>query len=369
LKKIPKALMAISVLVIFGLICSASAGPDPTSEIKSQIERLQRSVKDRPINDPDLAGVTAELTNGLKGASAALSKAYIYLSLEMVGREFDSYGGARAVVDGKAKIVKGGLPAFETVWDQASLRVTALDQSVKETNWNGVPVAIQALAQSAEGMIQPLLEGSRGFATSTAPKDGLFYLGQAQGEAEFAKFCATLNLSRPGSPFPLRSRLPELQALQEKTNAAFQPPQSINLHSRFIALNSTIKLARELDASRFYAGSLYQYLDAIRHYGMLTTPPLDAAKQAQLKDAIAALHTKLDASKQDDSIAQLFLQRAESQIAHPDGSASSAEEWRDAWVIVHQVLPAYADAQKQAAPLRQASHKTIDIVLVRWPYT
>ena len=75
------------------------------------------------------------------------------------------------------------------------------------------------------------------------------------------------------------SILPELLALQQKANAAFQPPRSIDLHPRFIALNSTIKLARELDASKSYAGALYQYLEAARHYGMLFMPSVDAAQQ------------------------------------------------------------------------------------------
>jgi hypothetical protein len=283
LKKISKPLMAIPVFVVFGLMCSASAGPDPTSEIKSQIEHFQQSLKDKPINDPDLADATAMLTDGLKGASEALRRGHIYLSLEKLGGEFDLYSGFRAVVDGKAEVVKGGLPAFETAWDRTSLQVTSLDQSVKDVNWNRVPAAIQALAQSAEGRTQALLEGGRGFATATAPKDGLLYLGEAQGEAEFARFCTTLKLSYHGSPLPLRSMLPELQALQEKTNAAFQPPRSIDLHTRFIALNSTIKFAGELDASRSYAGSLYQYLEAVRHYGMLSATPLMLLNKRSLK--------------------------------------------------------------------------------------
>src|SRR5438309_900221 len=80
----------------------------------------------------------------------------------------------------------------------------------------------------------------------------IFYLGEAQGEAEFARFCAGLNLPRKGRAIALRSLLPELLALQEKTNAAFQPPRSIDQHPRFIALNSTLKLARELDAAKLY---------------------------------------------------------------------------------------------------------------------
>jgi hypothetical protein len=366
---ISKAPMVVTLLVVLGIFCFAGSSPDATSQIKAEIERLQQALKDKSVTDPDLPDIDKMLAGGLKGASEALSSGHVYLSLEMLGREWDLYNGARAVVDGKAEVTKGGLPAFEAAWNRTSLRVTSLDQSVKDADWSRLPVAVQALAQSADGRTQPMLEGGRGFATSTAPKDGLLYVGEAQGEAEFAKFCATVNLSRRGSPLPLRSMLPELQTLQEKTNAAFQPPRSIDLHTRFIALNSTIKLANELDASRYYAGSLYQYLDAVRHYGMLSAAPLDAPKQAELKDAIAALHKKFDASQQDDSIAQLFLERAESQVAHPDGSAPSADEWRSAWVIVDQVLPAYAAAQKPASPLQQASGKTIDITLVRWPYT
>ena len=362
-------MMAIPVFVVFGMVCFAGGSPNPASQIKSEIERLQNSLKDKPVSDPDLPDINKMLTDGLKRVSQALSSGRVYLSLELLGQEWDLYSGARAIVNGKAEVSKGGLPTFDAAWNQASLRVTSLDRSAKDADWNRLPVAIQALAQSAQGRTQPLLEGGRGFATSTAPKDGLLYLGEAEGQAEFAKFCTTLNLSRQGSQLPLRSMLAELQGLQEKTNAAFHPPRSIDLHPRFIALNSTIKLASELDASRSYAGSLYQYLEAVRHYGMLSAAPLDAAQQAQLNDSISALHTKLDASKQDDSIAQLFLERAGSQVTHPDGSAPSADEWRSAWVIVNQVLPAYAAAQVPALPLQRAPGKTIDLTLVRWPYT
>jgi hypothetical protein len=68
-------------------------------------------------------------------------------------------------------------------------------------------------------------------------------------------------------------------------------------------------------------------------------------------------------------MAQLFLQRAESYTVHSDGSAPSADEWRGARVVLDQVLPAYYAAQKPAVPLERASGKTVEITLVRWPYT
>jgi len=158
--------------------------------------------------------------------------------------------------------------------------------------------------------------------------------------------------------------------LQEKANAAFQPPRSIELHPRFIALNSTIKFARELDASRRYEGAMYQYLEAERHYGMLFMPALDAAAKSKLKDALAAAMRKVRTSKADDSVLQILLERAESQIEHADGSAPSEDEWKSAQVIVQAVAPAYYGTR--TAPLisqRTGAKKTVDITVVRWPYT
>ena len=127
-------------------------------------------------------------------------------------------------------------------WNKANLALTELDRDALERDWKGHPAAVRALSEAAQGRSLPLLEGGRGFATATAPKDGLFYLGQAPGESEFARFCASLSLSTKNTPLALRSMLPELTVLQQKTNAAFQPPRSIELHSRFIALNSALKI-------------------------------------------------------------------------------------------------------------------------------
>lgn len=356
--------------VLAFIVASAlpAAGQDASTQIKTQIERLQQSLKDKPVSDPNLPNVDSTIGGWLKEASEALSAGRIYMSLEKLRGATDLLSGVRNLID-KGETVKSSLPAFESEWKKASLDLTALDQEARGRNWNNAPLAIRALSEGAQGKAQPLLEGGRGFATSTQPKDGLFYLGEAQGEAEFAKFCASLRFPRKTEAFPLRSLLPELRNLQEKTNAAFQPPRSIELHTQFVMLNGTLNLAQELDAERFYAGSLHQYLEAVRHYGMLDAVELDAARQSALKESLSAQRKKLDASKRDDSIVQLFLERAESQVSHADGSAPSSDDLRSAQVIVERVLPAYFAAMKPASPLQQAAGKTIDLTLVRWPYT
>jgi hypothetical protein len=355
----------VALVVILAL---PAAGQEAASQIKAEAERLQHSLKDKPVSYPGVPNANAMVGDMLKAALQAQSAGRLYLSLEDLSQLADFINGAWTAAD-KAEAVKSGLPAFEAEWEKANASVSALDRQARERNWNDARAAAQALSETAQGKTIPLLEGGRGFAVSTEPKDGLFHLGEAQGEAEFAAFCASLQLPRKGAPYPLRSFLPELEGLQKKTNAAFQPPRSIELHERFMALNSALKLAQELDASKSYAGALYQYLEAVLQYGMLDAISLDASQQSALKSALAAARQKLDASKRDDSIAQLFLERAESQVTHADGSAPSSDDWRSAQLILEQVLPAYYAADKPPATLERAANKTVDITLVRWPYT
>lgn len=363
-----RRLIPFLLLAWVPVLTLAASSQDAATSIKTEIERLQESLKEKQVSNPDFAEAGDAAKAALQAAAQASDAGDYYLSLESLGRAADLIGGIRAMVD-QASLVKEGLPAFESAWGAASQRLTALDKKAHEQAWGTTAVAVRALSEAAQGRAIPLLEGGRGFAIAKGPAEGLFYMGQAEGEAEFARFCAALNLPAVKAKHPLRSYVPELQSLQAKANAAFQPPRSIDMHPRFIALNSTIKLAEELDSTRFYAGALYQYLEAVRHYGMLEAPPLDEAGQSRLKEDLAAAEKKLSSSTNDDSIAELFLQRAGSQTSHADGTAPSADEWRSARVILDQVLPAYAAARKPASPLQKAPGKTVEITLVRWPYT
>jgi len=347
----------------------AQQNPTPTvTAIKAEIERQKQSLKDKPVNIPDFGDIGSNIGAMLKSAEDTLNLGRTYSSMESLGRAMDLLSGAR-MVEAKAEVVKSGLPAFETEWGKASVELTSLDDNARKRDWSKSKAAVQALAEAAQGKAIPLLEGGRGFASATKPSDGLFYMGQAQGEAEFSSFLFGLRLPRTAAGLPLRSYVPELQRLQEKTNAAFQPPKSIDLHDRFIALNSTIKLADELDASKSYAGALYEYLEATRHYGMLDLTVPDAAKVARLKTTLAEKEKELAASKRDDSIAQIFVERAQLWLAHPDGTPTAPDEFRAVRVVVEQVLPAYYAALKPAVPVQRAAVKTVDVTLVRWPYT
>jgi hypothetical protein len=349
--------------VCLAVAALTATGQDPASDIRARIQSLQQSLRDEPASG-DFAGLNSTAGDLLKSATGALDDGRLYLGLEKLAQASDYLAGARMTAQNPA-VIKGGLPAFEAEWNKTSVTLAGFDRELHDRSWDSAPEAIRALAENALVKARPLLDGGRGFATSTKPQDGLFYVGEALGEAQFAQFCAGLRLPRKGRAIPPRSLLPELQALQVKTNAAFEPPRSINLHSRFIALNSTIKLARELDSSRFYSGALYQYLEAVRHYGMLEATAPDAAAQSELKQGLTRLRQQLDAASEDNSTAIIFVERAESM----SGSSASADEWKSVRVTVDHVLPAYFAARRSPASVAQAPAKTVEITLVRWPYT
>jgi hypothetical protein len=222
------------------------------------MERVRKSIKDKPITSPDFANAAANVDGLLKSATDALDGGMLYLSVERLAQAVNFANGVRTAED-KAEPVRSSLAAFQTEWNQASVSLTTVDRALRARDWSRAPAVVRAMSESALTRTSPLMSGSMGFATTTQPRDGLYYMGQALGEAEFARFCATLKLSRKTRAVPVRSMLPELQALQEKTNAAFKPPRSIDLHPRFIALNATIKLAREL--SRRQTGKTLYILD------------------------------------------------------------------------------------------------------------
>ena len=343
-------------------------GQDAASQVQAEVERLQQLLAKKPVSFPGNPDANRGAGDALKSALKDQSAGRLYRSLEQFGQVTDFVHGIWTVMD-NGEAAKGGMPAFEAAWEKSSASVSALDRQAQAANWSDARAAILALSESAQAMTTPLLEGGRAFAVSTEPKDGLFNLGEAQGQAEFAAFAASLRLPRKGAAYPLHSLLPEIESFQQKVNAAFQPPSSIDLHEQFMMINSALKQARELDATKCYAGALYQYLLAVGYYGMLDAAPQDSSQQAALKSALAAARQKLDASQRDDSIAELFLERAESQLAHVDGSAPGADDWKITAVILNQVLPAYFAADHALAAPQRASGKPVEITLVRWPYT
>jgi len=113
------------------LLGTAFAGSqDTSSSVKAEIDRLQQSLKDKPVSNPDMPDLATVIETRLKDAGAALSAGRLYLSLERLGEAEDYLQGLR-MVDEKAAAIKDSLPAFESEWGKASVQLTAQEKAAR----------------------------------------------------------------------------------------------------------------------------------------------------------------------------------------------------------------------------------------------
>src|SRR5262245_56981778 len=149
---------------------AAGGDPDPAARVAAEIARLRQSLKEKPIAGADAAGLSTACEGALKASAEALEAGRLYVSLESLGRAAELLQGARFLAE-KEAAVAGGLPAFGAEWNKAAGALK--DDGASQGEFKRSRAAVQALAETARGRIQPLLEGARGFAVATGPKDGL----------------------------------------------------------------------------------------------------------------------------------------------------------------------------------------------------
>src|SRR5262245_53747636 len=159
---------------------------DPADRVRAEIAGVRRSLEAKPLKG-EMEGLAPSIGGALDASADALDAGRLYMSLEALRRAEGLTHGARFALD-KEATAAATLPAFESEWSAVS---RALNMK-SDRRWSRSTVATRALAETAEARIGPLLEGARGFAVAKGPKEGLFYMGQARGEAAFAELCASL---------------------------------------------------------------------------------------------------------------------------------------------------------------------------------
>lgn len=353
----------------------ATADDGAPAKVKAKVESLQRTLNEKPDSDPDWKEVKSDVEASLKQTTDALRGGFLYVSLESLSGAIVTLRGMESAnAKSEAEVLKEGLPGVDKELEKARLKLAALDQNKSQQNLESFPLAIRAISEKAKGEADPLMVGGRGFAAMDGLSESdrtkyldssMFYVGIGEAVAEIVTFEEGLGLRREGSLVPLRSVSQELRHLQEQVTASYQPPLTVDHHAEFIHLNATLKLAGELDGNQSYAGALFEYLDAVQQFGMLKASAPDAARQSELRHSVEQMHHELNASKQDSSLAQLFLERAEARLS----KSPSADDWKLAGVIVDQVLPAYSATLKSPPPADQPAVAGVTVTLVRWPYT
>lgn len=252
---------------------------------------------------------------------------------------------------------------FEAEWQRmAGVLRDALDKP-SPTALEGVePLAVRALGETALPRARIYYEASVEYGRNTMPDAGLFYIGAAQAQVEFAALCRSLSV-RSGLAAPaVRAIDGELRALESEMLAAYRPPLSIDRHPEFIAASSALKEAKELNTAGLRYGSLLRYLQAAVRFAPLRPGWLDPDPSV-VAQKLRSLRSRLEAKGVDHSIGRMMLEFAETERDAPAAGP------RNAAAIADDVLPRYFSALEPGRPLAPAVAARARVTLVRWPYT
>jgi hypothetical protein len=240
-------------------------------------------------------------------------------------------------VASKSIVKKQTLAGFEAEWRRLGRELAAKQKSPTLRMNARLPAALRALAEASLTQVQPYYQAGLLYGRNTTVADGLDYLGLALANLDFALFCHQLRFEAPKQPPKLLPIHTALESLEVAAIKAFQDPSNAEKQRRFIEINSTLKMARELNAERRYEGSLKTYLDALLNFGLVNAAVPDSETTARLRKRAEELRTRLIAAATDQSIGLIYLELAL--------AAKSEAEMRRAAVIVEQVLPGYLQSQ------------------------
>lgn len=226
------------------------------------------------------------------------------------------------------------------------------------------PAAVRALAEASAFQVKVLYDASVLYGRATDADSGLFYLGSAQAQQQFVTFASALSPGRGATQPPVRALASDTGALETELLALYRPPVSIDRHPEFIAANSALKEAKELDAAGLRYGALQRYLLAVMRVALLRQPaPADAAA---VRTRLLALEPRLAARGVDHTIGRMYLERALTELDDPKPTPVGLSV---AAAVADEVIPKYFAALEHEPPAPATTAPKVTVTLVRWPFT
>ena len=353
---------ALLTAAITGL--GAAGTVDSGDPLAAEIDRWSAYLTSKTaVDDENWKQVKQATEPMLNGARDALKNGRRLLALQRLGSA-RMYLSAQKYVDDFPADKRNDEAAFEADWTRMAGVLKADLGTIPPGAMDGVrPAAARAMAEAALPQVKGYYDSSLEYGRNTMAGTGIFYIGTAKAQREFADLCRSLSPSNGLPAPPLRSLGPELDGLEKSLLEAYHPPASIDRHSEFIGASATLNEARQLDAARLRYGALHRYLQAAIRTAPLVAGPArldDAAIRARLEEFAA----RLSSGGVDHSIGRLWLETAQSDLAAarekvPDSVAA----------IAGDILPRYFAALTPAAPRPVPPPAAVTVTLVRWPYT
>jgi hypothetical protein len=328
-------------LLTWGLLFAALLQVDARSaqaqtanqQIATEITRLKNTLAS--LNLP--AGDSQLYLQQLNRPAEALQSGQLYLSLYYLqGLEADLM--ALQYQRANSEVEQQGVEGFEKAWRRLGEQLSEGEKSFAAGRFRQTPAIVRALAEISQSQVQPYYKSGRLFGLNTTIKDGLYYLGKASANLGFAIYCQQLNFPQTLSRAKYHSLERRLQQAERETIQAFQQAKAAAEQQRFIPVNSTLKMAWELNRAGSFNGALFQYLEVCLKLGLIRGAPFDESRLSALQKQSEALRARLSVGKTDHSVALLYWQIAEQAL---QSQAPDKDTLKRAAVIFEEVLPRY----------------------------
>src|SRR5262249_26583219 len=126
------------------------------------------------------------------------------------------------------------MASLEAEWRKIGIQLSPILVSGQRPDWSKAPAVARAAGESSFLEIKPYYDSSLEYGKSTSPDSGLFYIGSALAQKQFAELCATIRDSQNTGKFAAPNLAAEMDAYEDELLAAYKPPQSIDSHPMFI---------------------------------------------------------------------------------------------------------------------------------------
>ena len=326
------------LILIFASACLAQDPVKQLSEITDDVEKRLSTLK---VSDDLKQQCTADIAE----ARANIKLKNLYLSLYTI-RTCQLELASLAYAEAKSDLTKKGADVFETEWRELGSSLSEREKILADRSTK-LPAVIVALADVSQSQARPYYQSGKLFALNSNMAEGLYYLGRAPANLDFAIMCRGLQLSRPKKATTVfRSPHPELTQLEAMALRTYKSADVSTQQAQYNRVNSNLKIAGELDRASMFEGALLKYLESKFYFGLIITTA-EREDLQHLRERTKEMEKQLNTDKVDNSIGLLFWQLADRSL-NPDGKVEpSAAQIKRAVVILNQVLPGYFDYLKE----------------------
>lgn len=322
--------MAI-ILLLLTIPCRGQTASD---QISSETGRLKQMLGSLGLSEDESKQYEQELGQ----AETALGAGYVYFGLYKTSRMWTALQPL-AFSKSKAEIEKQGVAAFEKEWRRLGVELAQKEKRL--TARPQLAAAALALMDYSLTQVQPYHQSGRLYGLNTTIGNGLYYMGQARTNLDFALFCQGIGLKAKGSAIKLRPLDAELATMEAEIVKAFNRPEAATNQRAYIVAHSVLKIALDLDREKRLAGALHAYLETCRAFYGITATEFDEKEIPEMKSRLDSFRSRLSSGDRDHSIGLIQWERVSFALDRAAEGRIDKDEMKRAAVILNHVLPRY----------------------------